>query len=119
MQCPKCQSENREEAKFCLKCGNPLELRCGNPLELRCGNPLELRCPNYQTTLPVGAIFCDGYGILSDKDKRIIGEGVVAVFALFSSILHLPNGSRKTRDTAISVRFKKAEIFQTDKLFLT
>jgi class 3 adenylate cyclase/tetratricopeptide (TPR) repeat protein len=28
MQCPKCQFENREEAKFCKECGAKLELAC-------------------------------------------------------------------------------------------
>ena len=28
MQCPKCKFENREEAKFCKKCGEKLELKC-------------------------------------------------------------------------------------------
>ena len=46
MQCPKCQFENREEAKFCKKCGNKLELLCPS-----CGHP-------YQ----VDSIFCDECG---------------------------------------------------------
>jgi predicted amidophosphoribosyltransferase len=46
MQCPKCQFENREEAKFCKKCGNKLELPCPS-----CGNP-------YQSDI----IFCDECG---------------------------------------------------------
>ncbi|MBC8234065.1 zinc ribbon domain-containing protein [bacterium] len=28
MQCPKCQYENREEAKFCRQCGTALEIIC-------------------------------------------------------------------------------------------
>jgi class 3 adenylate cyclase/tetratricopeptide (TPR) repeat protein len=28
MQCPKCQFENREWAKFCIECGNELEVNC-------------------------------------------------------------------------------------------
>jgi class 3 adenylate cyclase/tetratricopeptide (TPR) repeat protein len=35
MQCPKCQSENREEARFCDGCGTPLIEKCPN-----CGNEL-------------------------------------------------------------------------------
>ncbi len=34
MQCPKCQFENREGAKFCKECGSKFELTCPN-----CGNP--------------------------------------------------------------------------------
>jgi len=33
MKCPKCQSENREGAKFCNECGNKLEILC-----TECGN---------------------------------------------------------------------------------
>ncbi len=35
MKCPKCQYENREGAKFCLKCGEKFEVNCPN-----CGNSL-------------------------------------------------------------------------------
>ena len=28
MQCPKCRFDNREEAKFCIDCGNKLEINC-------------------------------------------------------------------------------------------
>ena len=28
MKCPKCQFENPEESKFCIKCGNPMEFHC-------------------------------------------------------------------------------------------
>ncbi len=30
MQCPKCQFENRVGVKFCIECGNALEVRCSN-----------------------------------------------------------------------------------------
>jgi class 3 adenylate cyclase/predicted ATPase len=33
MKCPKCQFDNREDAKFCKECGNKLELACP-----QCGN---------------------------------------------------------------------------------
>ena len=46
MKCPKCQFENREEAKFCKKCGNKLELICPS-----CTHP-------YQPD----SIFCDECG---------------------------------------------------------
>jgi uncharacterized membrane protein YvbJ len=50
MQCPECQFENREDAAFCLKCGEKLELLCP-----QCGR-----------SLPAEAIFCDKCG----KDLR-------------------------------------------------
>ena len=28
MKCPKCRFENTEGAKFCRKCGNPLDFKC-------------------------------------------------------------------------------------------
>jgi class 3 adenylate cyclase/tetratricopeptide (TPR) repeat protein len=46
MQCPQCQFENREGAKFCKKCGNKFELLCPS-----CGHP-------YQAD----SIFCDECG---------------------------------------------------------
>ena len=54
MKCPKCQFENREGAKFCLKCGGKLEMKCSH-----CGQPL-----------PLGAVFCDecGHGLRKPKE---------------------------------------------------
>jgi len=46
MQCPQCQFENREEAKFCKKCGHKFEHLCP-----ACGHP-------YQ----VDSLFCDECG---------------------------------------------------------
>lgn len=46
MLCPKCQFENREGAKFCLKCGDELGLKC----------------PKCDRKLPSEAIFCDRCG---------------------------------------------------------
>ena len=46
MKCPKCEFENREGAKFCLGCGERLELKC----------------PNCGKTLPLLAKFCDECG---------------------------------------------------------
>ncbi|MBW1811864.1 MAG: zinc ribbon domain-containing protein [Deltaproteobacteria bacterium] len=28
MKCPKCQTENPDTAKFCVECGNKLEISC-------------------------------------------------------------------------------------------
>lgn len=46
MKCPDCQSENPENSRFCLECGQRMELRC-----LECG-----------TVLPLGAKFCNECG---------------------------------------------------------
>ena len=46
MQCPKCDRENREEAKFCANCGARLVLAC----------------PQCGTELPPSARFCDACG---------------------------------------------------------
>ncbi|UCE33207.1 MAG: zinc ribbon domain-containing protein, partial [Deltaproteobacteria bacterium] len=46
MKCPKCEFQNKEEAKFCLECGERLELKCP-----QCGK-----------ALPLLAKFCDECG---------------------------------------------------------
>jgi hypothetical protein len=46
MQCPKCQFENREGAKFCKKCGAKLELVC----------------PECSYLLTPDSLFCDECG---------------------------------------------------------
>jgi len=46
MECPKCQFDNREGAKFCLECGEKFELKC----------------PKCEKSLPLNAKFCDECG---------------------------------------------------------
>ena len=46
MQCPQCQHENRDTAKFCEACGSPLALRC----------------PSCDNEVRPGATFCDHCG---------------------------------------------------------
>jgi len=46
MECPSCQYDNPEDSKFCLECGNRLELKC----------------PNCEKKLPIGAKFCNECG---------------------------------------------------------
>ena len=54
MQCPKCQFENREEAKFCGECGHNFEITC----------------PEGGTDNRVGNKFCDecGYNLKPGKE---------------------------------------------------
>ncbi len=63
MKCPKCQFDNREGAKFCLKCGEKLELNCP-----QCGK-----------ALPLLAAFCDEcgqkVGVLAEEKKSPEAEG--------------------------------------------
>jgi class 3 adenylate cyclase len=54
MQCPECQSDNRQEAKFCSECGRKFELVCPE-----CGN-----------TITANSKFCDECGCnLSSPSK--------------------------------------------------
>lgn len=46
MKCPKCQFDNRQAARFYL----------------RCGEKLELTCPQCGTIFPLSAKFCDECG---------------------------------------------------------
>jgi class 3 adenylate cyclase len=58
MKCPKCQTENKNEAKFCNECGTKLEVACPE-----CGN---LNRP--------GSKFCDacGHDLREPKDAHTI-----------------------------------------------
>jgi hypothetical protein len=56
MQCPKCQFENREGAKFCGECGHKLEIACPD-------------CGNYNRP---GNKFCDECGHDLNKIKEIL-----------------------------------------------
>ena len=55
MQCPKCQFENREGAKFCKECGTNLELACSS-----CG-----------TVYDIGSKFCDECGYSLARKTQI------------------------------------------------
>jgi len=55
MECPKCQLENREGAKFCIECGGKLEIKCP-----QCNKPL-----------PPSAKFCDDCGYNLKKSKEV------------------------------------------------
>jgi len=62
MQCPKCQFENREEAKFCSECGHKFELIC----------------PECGINIRPGSKFCDGCGnnLESAKKTSIINSEI-------------------------------------------
>lgn len=59
MKCPKCQFENKDDAAFCLECGERLELECP-----QCGK-----------TLPYNSKFCDKCGqrldVFSEAEKVV------------------------------------------------
>jgi class 3 adenylate cyclase/tetratricopeptide (TPR) repeat protein len=54
MDCPKCQSVNREGAKFCSECGHKFELIC----------------PECGTNIRPGSKFCDGCGYNLEPSKE-------------------------------------------------
>jgi len=56
MKCPKCQTENREDAEFCMKCREKLELVCS-----QCGR-----------IMPLLAIFCDKCGCSLAEPKAAL-----------------------------------------------
>ncbi len=56
MKCPKCQFDNREDAKFCKKCGIKLELNCPS-----CGHPYEQ-----------DSQFCDECGFRLEEAAKVV-----------------------------------------------
>jgi len=71
MKCPKCETDNRKEAKFCRQCGADLSLKCHS-----CGH-----------SYPEGALFCDECGCQLHPENSTASEisvtdaspGIVAV----------------------------------------
>ncbi len=70
-RCPYCNATNRDTARFCAHCAQPLRRECpscgaDNLVRSRfcsnCGKPLvqELRCPQCGCVNPAGARFCNG-----------------------------------------------------------
>ena len=55
MKCPKCQTDNKEGAKFCIECGHKFEIKCP-----QCGHPL-----------PSVAKFCEMCGHPLSKLKEV------------------------------------------------
>jgi class 3 adenylate cyclase len=91
MQCPNCQCKNRDEAKFCLKCGTSLGLKC----------------PRCDKALPSEAAFCDDCGLrlegAAEPQKAFVGTGGERkhVTVLFSDL---------TGYTAVSERLDPEEV---------
>jgi len=109
MKCPKCQFENREEAKFCLHCGESLELRCsecGKKLPLLskfcddCGQRLEevLKAEKEVAEAErkyVTVLFSDlsGYTTMSEKlDPEEVKEITSRIFSEISKIINKYEG---------------------------
>ena len=61
MRCPKCQLDNPVEAKFCIECGNPIELQCP-----KCG-----------ATTPHAGKFCMecGHKLQASKETYVLDYG--------------------------------------------
>src|SRR5882724_11820943 len=64
MRCPNCQTENPDQAKFCLECGNRLVIcpHCGTinlPFAkfcIECGTALQTRTTKVEETIPIPTI---------------------------------------------------------------
>jgi class 3 adenylate cyclase len=111
MKCPKCHFENEKGAKFCLECGERLELQCpqcGKTLPLlakfcnECGQRLE-EVAEAEKTLPkaegerkyVTALFSDlsGYTVMSEKlDPEEVKEITSWIFGEISKIVDKYDG---------------------------
>jgi len=110
MQCPKCQFENRDEAKFCGECGHKFEISC----------------PECGTDNRVGNKFCDECGSNLKPVKKVpdpITETVIQSVSLSKEIIAGDppsiNGERKhvtvlfsdlTGYTALSEKLDPEEI---------
>ncbi|MEZ4550138.1 MAG: zinc ribbon domain-containing protein [Desulfobacterales bacterium] len=86
MKCPKCQSGNREGAKFCIECGEIFKKTC----------------PSCNKALPLSAKFCDecGHGCQS-PDALSVFKNEIQDQKVQSSIenadlsIRVSNGERK------------------------
>jgi len=77
MKCPKCQFDNRNEAKFCKECGHRFEIACPG-----CGNNMDVgskfcdQC-GYNLTLPSEAVPKDlSFDEKLDKIQRYLPKGL-------------------------------------------
>ncbi len=106
MKCPECQFDNKEEAKFCKKCGTKLELvcpSCGHPYDKdsffceQCGQRIE-EGSERETKVPkdegerkhVTVLFSDlsGYTAMSEKlDPEEVKEITSRIFGEISQVI--------------------------------
>ena len=86
MQCPKCQFENREEAKFCNKCGYKFDLTC----------------PECGQIDPPESKFCSECGCNLESVKEASNA-----ISDTESLPHPPSSEKPTRDIAPSVGERK------------
>src|SRR5262245_49824381 len=88
MQCPSCKTENREGAKFCVKCGRGLALACpacaspyaaGDVFCAECGHALQAGEPAVASAPPespaaerrfVSVLFVDLVGFTTASESR-------------------------------------------------
>ena len=82
MLCSKCKHENRDGAKFCLKCGAKLESVCP-----KCG-----------AKLPPGAMFCDECGAKVGEVDSI--QSAIPKLEDMQDKLYIPEPLRQRMDTA-------------------
>jgi class 3 adenylate cyclase len=111
MHCPTCRFDNRESAKYCLRCGQKLEfkcLRCNRPLPFQanfcddCGQPLEKPFSVTNSLLPkdserkyITVLFSDmaGYTAMTEKlDPEEVKEIMKSVLGEISKIIAKYNG---------------------------
>jgi class 3 adenylate cyclase/tetratricopeptide (TPR) repeat protein len=84
MQCPRCEHENPQQAKFCLECGARLALTCGKcqvdlpgsaKFCLECGEPVALkiltRSPESYTPKHLAEKILTARGVLEDERKQV------------------------------------------------
>ncbi len=94
MQCPKCQFENREGAKFCK----------------RCGAKLEHTCPQCSTPLTPDSLFCDECGYDLQPPKEVFDE----ISEPESPALHRRTEKPSSDDAPIEGERKHVTVFFSD-----
>ena len=80
MQCPKCQFENRESAKFCKECGTNLELACSS-----CGTVYDILL---NVVYVAKGKMTEGLNLLEQTRQSLLNDGLV----FFSTLAELALG---------------------------
>ncbi len=86
MECPECQFENREGAKFCNECGYKFEINC----------------PKCEAPNRVGSKFCNECGYKLESDKETFDEILET-----ESLSHPPSIKKPSSDGAPIVGERK------------